>query len=324
MTELVIERAGPQMLVLDRGRFGHRHEGIPWCGPADALAFDIANVLVRNDPQAAAIEILLGGAQIRFTAPVAFAITGADCDAVLDGRRCGNWAKHVAREGAILEFGRPKRGVYSYLAVSGGIDVPLVFGSRTTDLAASFGGFAGRALRRADRVDAARDPAGPPEHAFAVAPPQLKLYASAYHNGMTAIRVIAGGEIDRFDEASRRELWTAHWRVGHESNRMGYRLHGHALRYCGDGLPSHGVFPGVIQVPPSGEPIVLLADAHTTGGYPKAGVVIESDLPLVSQSRPGDLLQFVAVSTQDAARAESARRAYVQAIAGLALERSGR
>jgi allophanate hydrolase subunit 2 len=138
------------------------------------------------------------------------------------------------------------------------------------------------------------------------------------------IRVVTGGEFDRFDERSRALLWEERWRVGHESNRMGYRLHGVPLRYTGEHLPSHGVFPGVIQVPPSGEPIVLLADAHTTGGYPKAGAVIPADLALVAQSRPGDLLQFVTVSAADAARAAEAEKAYLQAVGALALERSGR
>lgn len=323
MSEIVIERASSQTIVVDRGRFGHRHEGIPWCGPADALAYTIANVLVLNDVDCAAIEVLLGGAQIRFTAAVAFALTGADCEATLDGRRCANWAKHVAREGSVLALKIPRHGVYSYVSVSGGIDVPAVLGSRTTDLSASFGGFHGRALRAGDRLNAGL--AGiPADQPFVVAPPQVGVFADARRNGVTLIRTIAGGEIDGFDERSRRELWEERWRVGHESNRMGYRLHGDPLRYTGDHLPSHGVFPGVIQVPPSGEPIVLLADAHTTGGYPKAGAVIDADLPLVAQARPGDVLQLRPVTADDAARAESAQRVYIQALGTLALERSGR
>jgi biotin-dependent carboxylase-like uncharacterized protein len=213
--------------------------------------------------------------------------------------------------------------VYAYLSVSGGIDVPLVLGSRTTDLAAAFGGFEGRALRAGDRLRAGVASI-PSDGSFAVAPPQLSVFAHAYHDGVTSIRVIAGGEIDSFDAQSRNELWENRWRVGHESNRMGYRLHGDALRYEGEQLPSHGVFPGVIQVPPSGEPIVLLADAHTTGGYPKAGIVIDVDLPLVAQARPGELLQLIPVQPEDVARAGSNRTAYLQALGALALERSGR
>ncbi len=323
MTELIVERRSPQMLVVDRGRFGARHEGIPWCGPADALAFDAANILLRNDARCAQIEVLLGGAEIRFTAPLAFAIAGADCDAMLDGRRCANWGKHVASEGSILQFGHPKRGVYSYLGVSGGVDVPLVLGSRTTDVAAAFGGFQGRALRAGDRLRAGA-PSVCAVGTFSVAPPQLSVFTHAYHDGATSIRVIAGGEIESFDERSRRALWENRWRVGHESNRMGYRLHGEALRYEGEQLASHGVFPGVIQVPPSGEPIVLLADAHTTGGYPKAGVVIDADLPLVAQARPGELLQLLPASDDDFRRAATARAAYLQALRTLAAERSGR
>lgn len=323
MGELIVERAGAQMLVVDRGRFGHRHEGIPWCGPADALAFDGANALLCNEPDCAALEVMLGGAQIRFNSEIAFAIAGADCDATLDGRRCANWAKHLARAGSVLEMRRPERAVYAYVSVSGGVDVPRVFGSRTTDVAASFGGFEGRALRSDDRVrtGASGNPFGV---SFAIAPPQLNLFADAQRDGATAIRVIPGGEIDRFDERSRAHVWEERWRVGHQSNRMGYRLHGGALTYCGEQLPSHGVFPGVIQVPPSGEPIVLLADAQTTGGYPKAGLVIETDLPLLAQRRPGDLVRFRPVDDEEARRAANARMQYMQAIHALALERSGR
>ena len=321
MTEFIIERPAPQMLVVDRGRFGHRHEGIPWCGPVDTLAFDAANVLLLNDSDCAQIEVLLGGAEIRFVTPVAFAITGADCEATLDGLRCANWARHVANEGSLLSFGRAKHGVYSYLSVSGGIDIPLVLGSRTTDAAASFGGFQGRALRTGDRLRAAVASI-PPGGSFAVAPPQLSVFARASRNGVTSIRVIPGGEIDAFDERSRRQLWEIPWRVGHESNRMGYRLHGNALQYAGKELSSHGVFPGVIQVPPSGEPIVLLADAHTTGGYPKAGVVFDADLPMVTQARPGELLRLMPSSHEELYSARSAQTAYLQALRALALERS--
>ncbi|MBV8637035.1 MAG: biotin-dependent carboxyltransferase family protein [Candidatus Eremiobacteraeota bacterium] len=323
MTELIVEQAAAQMLVVDRGRFGHRHEGIPWCGPADALAFDIANVLLCNPPDCAGLEVMLGGTRIRFGSTVTFAITGADCDAALNGRRCANWAKHVAPEGSVLQLRPPSRSVYAYVAVSGGIDVPLVLGSRTTDVAASFGGFAGRTLREGDRVaiGTAICPAGA---SFAIAPPQLNLHAGAQSDGVTVLRAIAGGEIERFDERSRTQLWEERWSVGYQSNRMGYRLHGGALQYVGEQLPSHGVFPGVIQVPPSGEPIVLLADAHTTGGYPKVGVVIENDLPLLAQRRPGELVRFRPVTVDDAHRAAEAQRQYVQAIRALALERSGR
>ncbi len=321
--ELVIERAAAQMLVIDRGRFGYRHEGIPWCGPADALAFDVANVLLCNGPDCAALEVMFGGAQIRFISDVAFALTGAQCNATLDGRRCATWAKHVARAGAVLQLGRPAHGVYSYVSVRGGIDVPPVLGSRTTDVAASFGGFGGRALRAGDRI-ATREAGSSAGAAFAIAPPELNLFAAAMRDGITAIRMMPGGEIERFDDRSRTQLSEERWRIGHQSNRMGYRLHGAALQYTGEELPSHGVFPGVIQVPPSGEPIVLLADAHTTGGYPKAGIVIETDLPLVAQRRPGDLVQFVSVSDEEARAAAEAQWDYVQALRVLALERSGR
>lgn len=311
--ELIVERAGPQAIVVDRGRFGYRHEGIAWCGPADALAHEVANVLLVNDGNAATLECMFGDMEVRFSDARAFALTGAPCEATLDGKPCGWWAKHVARAGSMLTLRVPKRGVFSYLAVSGGIAVPLALGSRTTDRVARIGGHEGRALRGGDRL-ALGIAAIPASGAFAVAPPEQR----------ERVRVIPCGEIDRFDEASRTRFFAQPWRVGHESNRMGYRLHGEALRYDGEELGSHAVFPGVVQVPPSGEPIVLLADAQTTGGYPKAGVAIESDLRSIAQARPGDTIVFAPVDRAEAARASARRRAYLQALAVRALERSGR
>jgi 5-oxoprolinase (ATP-hydrolysing) subunit C len=310
--ELVVERAGSQTLVVDRGRFGYRHEGIAWCGPADALAFDVANALTL-DNGAALLEIMLGDARFRFTDARAFALTGADCDASLDGKRCAAWAKHVAHPGSVLTLRVPARGVFSYVSVSGGIDVPPVLGSRATDRVAGIGGFEGRALRAGDRLTlgAPRISADAP---FAVAPPERR----------SAVRVLAGGEFDRFDEQSQALLWSTAWRVGHESNRMGFRLHGACMRYAGNELSSHAVFPGVIQIPPGGEPIVLLSDAHTTGGYPKAGVAIAEDLRIVAQSRPGECVRFSPVGPDEASEASRRRQAYLQALGSLARERSGR
>lgn len=307
---LIVERPGLQSLVVDAGRFGYRHQGVAWCGPADALAHDVANALVCNDARSAAVEVLFGNISVRFETTRAFALAGADCEARLDGARCVAWAKHIAREGQLLTLHSPKRGVFTYLSVSGGIDVPEVLGSRTTDRTARFGGWQGRALQAGDRLSfGAATIEGAP---FAIAPPSRR----------ETVRVIPCGEIERFEARSRDALWAQPWRAGHDSNRMGYRLHGASLEYRGDELSSHAVFPGVIQVPPSGEPIVLLADAHTTGGYPKAGIVVDADLRHVAQTRPGETLRFVPVDTAEAAITVQARIAYVQTLRALARERS--
>lgn len=308
---LMVERAGLQTLVVDAGRFGYRHDGLAWCSPADTLAYDVANALVCNAVRAAVIEVLLGAAAFRFEQTRAFSLAGADCDATLDGERCAAWAKHVAREGSVLLLRTPKRGTYTYVSVGGGIDVPAVLGSRTTDRVAGIGGYDGRTLRAGDRLTlGGRAIAGP---GFAISPPSSR----------DTVRVIPGGEIEQLDEASRAALWSQPWTVHHESNRMGYRLHGAQLRYEGEELPSHAVFPGVIQLPPSREPIVLLADAHTTGGYPKAGVVIDDDLRHVAQRRPGETLKFAVADAVEAAKSAQRRAHYLQTLRQRALERSG-
>ena len=147
-----IERAGLQSLVVDRGRFGLRHQGVGWCGAMDARSYAIANELVGNAKDAAAIEIVLGDVILRFDAPARFALTGADCSAELDGEPIVTWTAHAARAGARLVLRRPRAWMRTIVAIDGGIDVPLVLGSRTTDLTAAMGGFEGRALRAGDRL----------------------------------------------------------------------------------------------------------------------------------------------------------------------------
>jgi 5-oxoprolinase (ATP-hydrolysing) subunit C len=272
---LRIERAGLQSLIVDRGRFGLRHEGVGWCGAMDQRSYDAANVLAGNAPGAAAIEIVLGDIACTFETDVRFALCGADCSALLDGEPVRAWTQHAASTGSRLVLQRPAGWVRTYLAIDGGIDVPSVLGSRTTDLLASMGGFAGRALRTGDRValgartDASmQNPIAPPHADF-------------------VLRTIPQTFADR--------LWYRTWTVGHQSNRMGYRLRGEAQPHDLGALPSHAVFPGFIQLPPSGEPIVLMSDAQTTGGYPLAGVVVDEDMWMLAQAPIGAAVRFAEV-----------------------------
>jgi 5-oxoprolinase (ATP-hydrolysing) subunit C len=270
---ITIERAGLQSLVVDRGRFGLRHQGVGWCGAMDLRSYAIANELAGNEPGVAAIEIVLGDAIVHFDVPARFALAGADCDAKLDGDAISTWASHAARAGSRLVLGRPRAWMRTILAVDGGIDVPIVLGSRTTDLTAAMGGFAGRALRTGDRLKVGPACSGT-SHA-SVQPPAIEF----------VLRTVAQPLADR--------LWERAWTVGHQSNRMGYRLHGAAMPHELGAMRSHAVFPGFIQLPPSGEPIVLMSDAQTTGGYPLAGVVIEEDLWMLGQAPIGATVRFV-------------------------------
>lgn len=278
---LSVVRPGAQSFVIDAGRFGLRHLGIAWCGAADRRAFDAANALLGNAHDRAALEITFGNAEFVFEERTAFALTGADAFATLDGEAIGGWLRHDAPRGARLRLSFPQRGVRTVLAIAGGFDVPLVMGSRTTDLAAAFGGFEGRALRAGDAL-----PIGAPAH-------DLRPSAQRAPQRLSHARVVPFDAFASLSPESQQAFWTNAWTAGHESNRMGYRFEGARLEYAGAQTRSQGVFPGFVQIPPSGQPIVLLCDAQTTGGYPVVGMVHEDDLGEIAQLRPGETLGFV-------------------------------
>lgn len=287
MIEIV--RAGPLATVQDLGRPGWRDRGLSLCGALDDLALQTGNLLVGNAPDAAGLEFTLGGATLRFHADSCIAITGTDADAQLDGRPVRPWWRQRVRAGQTLKLAAPSERMRSYVAVAGGVDVPVALGSRSTDLKAHFGGLAGRALRDGDRL---------PLHTGAALPSRtVGMRPPAWD---ASVRALPGPEHDDFPADA---FWGADWAVTPQSNRMGYRLAGPVLaRERGAELPSHGVLPGVVQVPPSGQPIALLADAQTTGGYPKIAVVIRADLWKLAQLPLGARLRFVRC-TPDEARA---------------------
>lgn len=297
MIELL--RAGPLTTVQDLGRTLWRDRGISRCGALDDVALMQANLLVGNEAGAAGIEFTLGPALLRFAADGCFAFTGTDADATLDGRPVRPGWREPVRAGQMLKLAAPRDRMRTVLAVGGGIDVAPALGSRSTDLKAGFGGFEGRALRDGDALPW-RPPAAAPARHVGLRP--LPWDAS--------VRVLPGPEHDQFSPAAREAFWSADWTLTPQSNRMGFRFAGPVLdRITTGDLPSHGVLPGVIQVPPSGQPIVLLADAQTTGGYPKIGVVIAADLWKLAQLRLGAPLRFVRCTRDEAVTALRERRA---------------
>jgi 5-oxoprolinase (ATP-hydrolysing) subunit C len=302
---LSVLRGGALSSVVDRGRFGHRGEGVPCGGPLDALAYATANQLAGCEPGAAAVEVTFGDFAVRFECEMRFALAGADCGADLDGARVDAWGSYEASAGAILTLRRPRAGARTYLAVGGGVDVALVLDSRTTNLVAGFGGFEGRALRAGDRL-----PVGGAARTFArgarprCKPPQWDFARDAFERPEMPLRLLSGGEYGGLSAAARERFWASVFTIGTSSDRMGARL-ASAVPVALDAAerPSHAVFPGVVQLPPSGEPIVLLADAQATGGYPKLGAVIAADLWKIGQLGAGARLRFVPSSLDEAARA---------------------
>ena len=288
--------APPVVLVREPGRSGRRRLGVSGVGPLDAPAHAAANRAVGNGPEAAALECTASGPVLEFLAPVRFAVTGADLGAVLDRADLGLWpvppaAGVLARPGNVLRFAGRRSGCRAYVALQGGIDVPAVLGSRATDLQSGFGGLEGRALRAGDRLGVAQAKA-PGTPAESVASP---------HATCVTVRVVLGPQADYFAASTVGHFLAGSFRLGATSDRVGCRLQGEPLRHQGPAeILSDGMLPGSIQVPPDGQPIVMLHDGPTTGGYPKIATVITSDLPLLAQLVPGEgEVRFEQVKLED-------------------------
>jgi len=283
--------------VQDAGRSGHRRVGVSGAGAMDAGAHAAANRAAGNPPGASALECAVAGPSLLFLAPVRFAVAGGDLGAVLERADLGAWtvplgAGVLARPGNVLRFTGRRSGCRAYVALHGGIDVPAVLGSRATDLASAFGGFAGRALAAGDRLGVL--PATGEGRSPRESPPETPAAA-------VAVRVVLGPQADHFDAEAVASFLAGPWRVGATSDRVGCRLEGEPLLHVGPAeILSDGMVPGSIQVPPDGRPIVMMADGPTTGGYPKIATVVTADLPLIAQLVPGEgEVRFEAVAIEE-------------------------
>jgi len=311
-----VEVVAPGLLttVQDLGRTGYARYGVPAAGALDAFAARAANRLVGNADHAPVLEITLAGPTLRFATPGAvFAVTGADLSSQLDGREVPGWTACVAPRGATLKFGKRRAGLRAYLAVAPrGFVVGPVLGSAATYLRGGFGGLAGRALKAGDGLPAGPAPAGREALAGRALPPA----ARPPYRREPVVRVVLGPHAERFTDEALATLLAAAYTVGPASDRMGYRLHGPALaRHEPADILSQGLPLGGIQVPGDGQPIVLLADHQTTGGYPLIATVSSADLPLLAQLAPGDRLRFRAVSVAEAQAAYRAQLAALDALA---------
>jgi KipI family sensor histidine kinase inhibitor len=305
-----VEDGGLLTTVQDLGRFGYQRYGVPVAGAVDGESFRASNLLVGNDPGEAALECTVHGPTLRALRPVVAAVCGGDLGAVVERDDLGRfvvppWSSFFLRPGNRLRFEGQKTGARSYVAVEGGIDAPEVLGSRSTYLTAGFGGHEGRALRAGDRlgVRSERRSASPGKRWKER--PRVDPAATE-----TEIRVVLGPQADYFSKAGLETLASAIYTVEPSSDRMGYRLEGPSLEPArAREFISDGMMLGGIQVPPSGLPIVMLADRATMGGYPKIATVAGADLPRLAQLLPGDRLGFRPVSLEEARAARSELRA---------------
>jgi biotin-dependent carboxylase-like uncharacterized protein len=300
---LLVHDAGPLTTVQDLGRMGQLRVGLPRSGPMDRDAFLLANRLVGNEDNAAALECTLMGPRLEFADARWVAVTGADVPVLLDGAEMPRWESFRVPAGGMLRIGGARAGVRAYVAVAGGIETPLVLGSRATYVRGALGGVQGRALRKGDTL-----PLGVATHpgpARRVRPEMLPTFGDE-----PTIDTILGPQDDRFTAAGIAALFSGPYEMLPQSDRMGARFKGPRIEHSrGHDIISDGIALGAIQVIGEGQPIVLLVDRQTAGGYTKIGTVCSYEIGRVGQLKPGQRLQFRRVSVTAAHATLAQRRA---------------
>lgn len=309
---IYVIRPGLQAAIQDLGRHRFQKYGVVAGGAMDTGAARAANLLVGNRDHEAVLEITLAGTELLIKRDTVLAICGANMSVMAESERLPLWRPALVREGAVIKFGACLSGCRSYLAVAGGFDVPDVMGSKSTYLRGAIGGFQGRALKSGD-VLTAQAPGMLSERikhslhrglhdSFAVPAWHASHFAIADNLADPVIRALPGSHYDWFTEESKASLFSQTFQITVQSDRMGYRLEGaqKLVTASAPELLSEAVANGTVQVPPDGNPIVLLADRQTTGGYPRIAQVASVDIPVFAQLKPGDRFRFEAVTQQEA------------------------
>ncbi|MBM3819901.1 MAG: 5-oxoprolinase subunit PxpB [Acidimicrobiia bacterium] len=299
---VTVLRPGLFTTVQDSGRWGYQDQGVPVSGPMDPVSHRLANALVGNPRDAATLEATLLGPELRLEQETTVAIAGADLQASVDQTDLAPHAAIRCRAGAVLRLGPRRAGARAYVAFDGGIAVAPVLGSRATHVLSGLGGVDGRALKAGDRL-----PLGPGADLAASAYALQWVRHSLGDGGKVGpagarLRVLPGPQSDLFDRGAFDLLQTTRFTISPQSDRMGYRLTSPRpiARPPGGEMISDVAFTGALQVPPSGDPILLMADRQTTGGYPQVAMVITADLPLAAQLVPGDWLEFALCTRAEA------------------------
>ncbi|UOF92832.1 biotin-dependent carboxyltransferase family protein [Fodinisporobacter ferrooxydans] len=298
--------------VQDLGRSGYQKFGVISSGAMDPFALRVSNILIGNDEYEAALELTIVGPVLYFESDMLISICGGDLSASIDGEPVPMWRAVFVRKGSTLTFGAPRQGCRAYLAVAGGFDIPLEMGSRSTYLRAAIGGWKGRALQAGDRIGIRPMSAVANKilqkisgmddgNAFCAATHFVARDLLPSYAQHPIIRVIRGREFEQFEEAGKEVFFQAGFTLLPQSDRMGYRLKGPLLQLAEPlEMISEAVIFGTVQVPPDGNPIVLMADRQTTGGYPKIAQVISVDLPILGQVNLGATIRFSEVTLEEA------------------------
>jgi biotin-dependent carboxylase-like uncharacterized protein len=290
-----VVKPGAYTTVQDRGRFSYQQFGVPVCGVVDSFAYRLANVLVGNFQGQAVLEATIFGPTLKALNHGLIAVTGGNLSPVLNNTPLPMWESVAIHPEDILQFKGIKSGCRAYIAVAGGIDVPLVMGSRSTYVAGKIGGIEGRLLEVGDRLNKGE---GTGKVGTRVPSELIPTYSDDIE-----IRVILGPQDDYFSE-SIEKFFTSTFKVSTKADRMGYRLEGDPITHkeaVDKSIISEPSVPGGIQVPPDGQPIILLVE-QTVGGYTKIATVISSDIGKVGQAKPGDQIHFRQVELDEAHR----------------------
>jgi antagonist of KipI len=299
-------RAGLLTTIQDYGRWGYQSRGVSVSGPMDPFSHQAANAIVGNQPDAGLLEVTIVGPHLVFDDSRDVVVCGARFDIAVDGLGVPTNQVFRIEAGQTLTFGERREGTRAYVAIAGGIETPLVLGSRSTHVVSHLGGFEGRALKAGDLLPLGA-PKGAPPSATRVEGQSLRSTP-----GGVRVRVLAGPHADWFSRESHDLLQSSPYRVSANSDRIGFRLEGQRISSREGRFVSDATTFGAIQVPPSGQPIVLMADRQTTGGYPTIATVISADLPLVGQLGPGDHLSFVECTREEAVAALAVQQQTLQ------------
>ncbi len=291
---LIVHDPGLFATIQDLGRWGYLRYGVSNCGAMDKVSLKVANLLVGNDPGEAAVEFtVLGGAYEVAADSCRIAIVGGGFPVAIDGEPVPPFTSYTLRRGTRITIGYATSGIRGYLAVAGGFDLSSVLGSLSTHVRFELGGLNGKALEAGCRISLGNAKA--PPGGDRCLDPSLMPFTDG------PLRVIMGPQEDYFTETGKRTFLSAEYRVTGQSDRMGYRLEGPEIKHAGDfNIVSDGIAAGSVQVPGNRQPIVLLADRQTTGGYPKIATVITADLHRLAQIGPGEAIRFTAVSVEEA------------------------
>lgn len=285
---------GAYTTVQDNGRHGYQQMGIPVSGALDSFAFSVANMLVGNPVNCAVLEITVMGPRFEILSETDIAITGAEMGMTLNDQPVQGWKSVRVKPGDILGINQVKSGCRAYLAVSGGIDVPEVMGSRSTYVGGKIGGYSGRSLKQGDIIKRGKGLLLDTERHLS--PAVIPQYSSNI-----VIRAVPGPQDDFFDEGLK-TLFKSEFMVSAKADRMGYRLQGPVIKHREEmpkSIISEPSVPGGVQVPADGQPIILLVE-QTVGGYTKIATVISTDLSRVAQATPGDTIRFEKVTLETA------------------------